>query len=352
MKMRTHQRRTYRQAVLTLGACLGVAGAASLGASSGPCEHADSCRPGVLRRLAFGSCSQQWRPQDMWHSIGLWEPDLWLWTGDAVYSKTPWYAGGELGGKVAADLTTQRALLNYSGFLSKDPGLVVEGVYDDHDFGWNDAGAEHSGKNASQQAFLDFLGVPAASPRRARAGLYSSHLFGPPGERVKVVLMDTRYHRARHWLPSCAGVPLPLSAVAAALSRWLVARVLAPMLGGDWAGARACRSFDGDMLVRNSRRRRRRRSFSPQRFNARQQPLTCNRRALPTPSVTNARRARSSGSGWSSSCCSRPRRRTCWSPRCRCSLPTRTWSPGGISRPARRGCAGCCGGRRRRGCCL
>jgi hypothetical protein len=54
--------------------------------------------------------------------------------------------------------------------------------------------------------------------------MYSSHLFGPPGRRVAVLLLDTRYHRDLHWLPSAASSRwLPFGAVIAALGRWLCA---------------------------------------------------------------------------------------------------------------------------------
>jgi alkaline phosphatase D len=43
---------------------------------------------------------------------------------------------------------------------------------------------------------LDFLDVPKDDPRREREGVYSAHTYGPPGRRVKVILLDTRYHRA------------------------------------------------------------------------------------------------------------------------------------------------------------
>ena len=39
------------------------------------------------------------------------------------------------------------------------------------------------------------MDVPEDHPGRERAGVCSAHTCGPPGKRVKVILLDTRYHR-------------------------------------------------------------------------------------------------------------------------------------------------------------
>jgi alkaline phosphatase D len=44
---------------------------------------------------------------------------------------------------------------------------------------------------------LDFFRVPADSPRRTQEGVYHCETFGPPGKRVQVILLDTRYFRSR-----------------------------------------------------------------------------------------------------------------------------------------------------------
>ena len=47
----------------------------------------DTSRP--LRRIAFGSCRKQKRPQPVWDAVAATEPELWLWTGDSIYPQTP-----------------------------------------------------------------------------------------------------------------------------------------------------------------------------------------------------------------------------------------------------------------------
>src|SRR6185503_13285827 len=63
--------------------------------------------------------------------------------------------------------------------------------------GANDAGADYPMKVESQKLFLDFIDEPLDSPRRRHEGIYDARVLGPPGRRVQVVLLDTRYFRSR-----------------------------------------------------------------------------------------------------------------------------------------------------------
>jgi alkaline phosphatase D len=51
-------------------------------------------------------------------------------------------------------------------------------------------------RRESQQIFLDFFRVPKNDPRRQQEGVYSSHIYGPEGQRTQVILLDARYHRS------------------------------------------------------------------------------------------------------------------------------------------------------------
>ena len=72
----------------------------------------------------------------------------------------------------------------------------VLAIWDDHDFGVNDGGANFALKREAEDLFLEFWKVPANDPRRDREGLYGSYSFGPQGRRVQVILVDTRYFRS------------------------------------------------------------------------------------------------------------------------------------------------------------
>ncbi|CAL5443469.1 unnamed protein product [Camellia sinensis] len=81
------------------------------------------------------------------------------------------------------------------GYNRLQENVKVIGTWDDHDFGLNDAGKEFDRKITNQRLMLDFLDEPQDSPRRKQAGVYASYTFGPAGRQVKVILLDTRYHR-------------------------------------------------------------------------------------------------------------------------------------------------------------
>jgi alkaline phosphatase D len=86
-------------------------------------------------------------------------------------------------------------LAAFPGFRELKRTTRVLAVWDDHDYGYNDAGGDYPAKKASQRLFLDFLKEPADSPRRKRQGVYESYYFGEPPRRVQIILLDTRYFR-------------------------------------------------------------------------------------------------------------------------------------------------------------
>ncbi len=143
--------------------------------------------PGAaVTRVAFGSCNRTTLPQPIWDPVLAAEPQLWIWLGDNVYGDTD---------DMAVMRSKYEAQLASSGYRSLLASARIVGTWDDHDFGENNAGNEYPMRAESQQVALDFLGVPVDDPRRSREGLYSSHTWGPEGRRVKVILLDSRYHR-------------------------------------------------------------------------------------------------------------------------------------------------------------
>ncbi|KAF3338715.1 PhoD-like phosphatase [Carex littledalei] len=84
---------------------------------------------------------------------------------------------------------------NKPGYTELRRRAKVIGTWDDHDYGLNDAGKEFTGKNMTQKLLMDFLDEPEDAPRRKQAGVYASYVLGPNGKQIKVILLDTRYHR-------------------------------------------------------------------------------------------------------------------------------------------------------------
>ena len=142
-----------------------------------------------LSRIAFGSCADQAQPQPIWEAILAWRPDLFIFAGDNVYGdfKTADAANLKRAYEAAAGIE------GYSRLRSTIPHLAI---WDDHDYGLNDGGAEFPHKAVAKEEFLKFWKVPAGDARRSRDGLYTAATFGPPGKRVQIILLDTRWFRS------------------------------------------------------------------------------------------------------------------------------------------------------------
>jgi len=161
------------------------AGGLLLGAAALP-EMAGAASERALTRIAFGSCADQDKDQPIWDRILATKPELFLFLGDNIYGDT----------RDIAELRAKyQQLAAKPGFQKLKAGTPLMAIWDDHDFGENDAGGDFPIKEESRRAFCDFWGEPADSPRRTRDGIYTSQVFGPPGRRVQVILPDLRFNR-------------------------------------------------------------------------------------------------------------------------------------------------------------
>lgn len=139
-----------------------------------------------LQRLAFGSCCRQDRPAPLLSLIARQEPDLFLWLGDNIYADTVDMD------KMRADYRMLADKPEYRQLLERCPVIAV---WDDHDYGWNDAGREYEKKEESKGIFLEFFNEPRRSPRWNTEGIHTSYLLGPEERRVQVILPDLRTFR-------------------------------------------------------------------------------------------------------------------------------------------------------------
>ena len=87
-------------------------------------------------------------------------------------------------------------------------------------------------RQSRRDLYLDFLGAPPTDPRRSRpGGLYGAVTFGEPPRKVAVLLLDTRWGRERHCIPSVAGLKyLKMGSVIGCLTRWAAAGLNLPAL--------------------------------------------------------------------------------------------------------------------------
>ncbi|WP_339858686.1 alkaline phosphatase D family protein [Pseudohongiella acticola] len=137
--------------------------------------------------IAFGSCVHQDRPQPIWQAVLADEPEVFVFLGDNIYgdSEDP-----------AVLQSKYEQLGAVDGFQRLREQTDVVAIWDDHDYGVNDGGAEYPGKEASRQVMLDFWNEPEDSERRSRPdGIYTSYEYGESGQKVQLILLDLRWNR-------------------------------------------------------------------------------------------------------------------------------------------------------------
>lgn len=157
-----------------------------------------------LAVIGFGSCNKVNMPQ-LWAEVNANNPNLWVWLGDIIYADTSDMKA------LAAHYKRLKTNPDYKKLRSK---AQIMGVYDDHDYGINDGCKDYPMKKGAKKCLMDFLDVPMKSPLRKREGAYQSYTFGQGNQRIKVIVMDTRYFRdplepdptkKRRYIPNMTG---------------------------------------------------------------------------------------------------------------------------------------------------
>ena len=176
-----------------LAAACGAPDEAPTAASAVPVEPA-------LERIGIGSCLKQDQPQPIFDAILDDGFELFVFLGDNVY--------GDVESEDLSELREAYALLGASEGFNRLRGAVpLAATWDDHDYGLNDGGADFFGREEAQRIFEDFWDVPPDSERAARPGVYDAVTYGPPGRRVQLILLDTRYFRSELRPTDERGVP-------------------------------------------------------------------------------------------------------------------------------------------------
>lgn len=140
--------------------------------------------------IAFGSCNRSQTEQSHWDIIQQKNPDLWVWLGDNIYAD---HASMDERVSLYSNLYHDKY---YKNFRSKIP---VVGVWDDHDYAYDNCGGSFADKELSKAAFLDFLATPKDSLVRSTSqpGIYQSFAFGKKGQKTHLILLDLRFNMDR-----------------------------------------------------------------------------------------------------------------------------------------------------------
>ncbi len=148
--------------------------------SSSVAQHQNSFK------IAFGSCSEQKDPDQMWSEVLNQKPNLWIWIGDNVYGDT------HNMDSLQACYAVQKNHPDYKRMIQSFP---IIGTWDDHDYGVNDGGRFFSKKRESKEKMLAFLDVPTDAEVRKHDGIYQSFFYGTGKEKIKIILLDQRSFR-------------------------------------------------------------------------------------------------------------------------------------------------------------
>lgn len=142
-----------------------------------------------LSRIAIGSCSKETQAVPALRAAAATRPDLFVYLGDNVYADA---VSGE------ADLPELRQaykdLAANPDFVALRAVAPVLPAWDDHDYGWNDAGGGFFGKEFAETLFENFWAAPADA--RSHPGTYYATINGPVGARVQIIVLDTRFFRS------------------------------------------------------------------------------------------------------------------------------------------------------------
>ncbi len=149
----------------------------------------------TMSRIGFGSCLKEISDMSIWNDITNDKPDVFVLLGDNVYGDEypdrPDFNNPDMP-KMQASYSKLADSLSFAKFRVQTPLLVT---WDDHDYGLNDGGADYPFRDRSKELFLTAWNIPKTDPRHHHDGVYSSEMLGPNGQRIQIILLDTRYFR-------------------------------------------------------------------------------------------------------------------------------------------------------------
>ncbi len=144
----------------------------------------------TLTRIGVGSCLGQNQPQPIWEGVLRLEPrpQVFMMIGDAVY--------GDIKSPGAKELVRAYRDQAVRPELAKArQAIPFLSIWDDHDFGANDAGSAFSQKGSAARLFYDFWQMKPERP--VEQGIYYARTYGAEGKRVQIIMLDTRSFRSK-----------------------------------------------------------------------------------------------------------------------------------------------------------
>ena len=143
-----------------------------------------------IDRIIIGSCFDQTRSARVFDDIAQRKPDAFLFMGDNVYAEDEsddpaLMSLREAYGELAA----------LDSFARLRESVPVLTVWDDHDYGLDDAGGDWPRRQTTEKLYEHVWAINQQDPRAMRDGIYFQRTTGPEGRRVQFILLDTRFFR-------------------------------------------------------------------------------------------------------------------------------------------------------------
>lgn len=149
-------------------------------------DNKKTAKTNFTTKIAFGSCGSQNHDLPIFNNVVKHNADFFIFLGDNIYGDTK-------------NMDTLKHKYNLLGtkptFQNLKKNTTILATWDDHDFGWNDAGKEYPFKEESKAIFLDFFEEPDSSSRRKHKGIYHSYMYDYDDSKLQIILFDGRTFR-------------------------------------------------------------------------------------------------------------------------------------------------------------
>jgi len=139
-----------------------------------------------ISKIAFGSCAHQDSSLPIFDVIVKHDPDLFIFLGDNIYGDTK---------DMNVLMAKYYQLGSKPSYQNLKKNVEIIATWDDHDYGWNDAGRHYQYKKESKEIFMTFFDEPKDSERRKHEGIYTSYNYETNGKKLQVILLDNRTFR-------------------------------------------------------------------------------------------------------------------------------------------------------------
>ena len=87
-------------------------------------------------------------------------------------------------------------LADHPDFAAARDAFPILATWDDHDYGSNDAGADFVHRTAGRDQFRAFWKGSGSVVGEDPEGIHYAKVFGPAGQRVQIIMLDTRSFRS------------------------------------------------------------------------------------------------------------------------------------------------------------